>query len=345
MIRLRRFHGAIGCLLMTAAAFAAPAAEKPFSVRGRIVVGGDGGWDCLEADPASHRLFLSHGMRVVVVDTRGDSVVGEIGPTPGVHDIALAPELGRGWTSNGRDSTITVFDYASLKPLATIKLEARNPDVITFDKASGRVFAFNGGSASATVIDARTNAVVGTVPVGGKPEFAVTDGEGHLWVNNEDSSTVVQLDTRTLKVTARWPLAPGEGPSGLALDRVHHRLFAACANQKLVVLDSNTGRVVTTLPIGQGADGAAYDPGRGLVFTPNGEGTMTVIRQDGPERFRVLETVTTERGARTMALDAASGSLYLPTADFGPPPAPTPERPHPRGAIVPGSFRVLVVGR
>lgn len=345
MTCLNRFVAATGLLLVATAACAAPVAEQPFAVRGRIVVGGEGGWDCLAADASSHRLFLSHGMRVVVVDTRTDSILGEIAPAPGVHDIALAPELGRGWTSNGRDSSITVFDYATLKPLASIKLDARNPDVITYDRASGRVFAFNGGSANATAIDARTNAIVGTVPLGGKPEFAVTDGAGHLWVNNEDSSTVVQLDTRSLQVTANWPLAPGEGPTGLAIDRAHHRLFAACGNQKLVVLDSNTGRIVTTLPIGQGVDGAEYDSGRRLVFTPNGEGTLTVIREDGPDRFRILETVTTERGARTMALDEVTGRLYLPTADFGPPPAPTLERPHPRGPIVPGSFRVLVVGR
>jgi DNA-binding beta-propeller fold protein YncE len=340
-----RIGAALVPLLIAASCFAAPAAEKPFAVRGRIAVGGEGGWDYVAMDSRSNRLFVSHGTRVVVVDTRSDSVIAEIGPTPGVHGIALAPELGRGWTSNGRDSTVTVFDYASLKTLASIKLPARNPDAIAFDAASERVFTFNGGSANTTAIDARTNAIVGTVALGGKPEFAVTDSAGHLWVNNEDSSEVVLVDTRKLVVISRWPLAPGESPSGLALDRAHHRLFAVCANEKLVVLDSDNGRIVATLPIGKGVDAVAYDPKRGLVFTSNGEGTMTVVREDGPDAFRVLETVTTERGARTLALDVPTGRLYLPSAEFGPPPEPTADRPHPRAPIVPGSFRVLVVSR
>ncbi len=346
MNHVLRPFGALALLLLASVSFAAPASEKPLAVQGRIAIGGEGGWDCLAADAASHRLFLSHGARVVVVDTRTDSIVGEIGPTPGVHAIALAPELGRGWTSNGRDSSVTVFDYATLKPLASIKVPARNPDVIVYDAASGRVFAFNGGSANTTAIDARTNAIVGNVALGGQPEFAVTDGAGRLWVNLEDTSEVVQLDTRKLQVLSTWPLGEGKGPTGLAIDRTHHRLFAACGNQKLVVLDSGSGRIVATLPTGQGVDGCEFDAARGLVFTPNGrDGTLTVIREDGPDKFTVEATVTTEKGARTMALDGKTGRLYLPTADYGTPPEPTADRPHPRPPIVPGSFRVLVVGR
>jgi len=342
MHQVLRFSGALALLVLSSAA---PAAEKPFTIQARIAVGGEGGWDCLTADPASHRLFLSHGARVVVVDTKTDSVVGEIAPTSGVHDIALAPRLGRGWTSNGRDSSVTVFDYTTLKPLAVIKLQARNPDVIIYDAASGRVFAFNGGSANATVIDAKTDEIVGSVPLDGHPEFAVTDGLGHLWVNSEDSSTVSLLDTKKLEVIAKWTLGEGEGPTGLALDRAHHRLFSACGNQKLVVLDSDTGRIVATVPTGKGVDGCEFDAARGLVFTPNGEGTLTVIHQDGPDQYRVVETAVTERGARTMTLDESTGKLYLPTADYGTPPEPTADRPHPRAPIVPGSFRVLVVSR
>ena len=347
MNRMLRSFGAIALLLLAVSvSFAAPAPEKPFTVQGRITIGGEGGWDCLAADAVSRRVFLSHGARVVVVDTRTDSIVGEIGPTPGVHDIAFARELGRGWTSNGRDSSVTVFDFATLKTLASIKLPARGPDVMAYDAASGRVFVFNGGSNNASVIDARTNAIVGSVSLGGKPEFAVTDGAGRLWVNLEDSSAVLQLDTRTLKVLATWPLGEGKEPSGLAFDRVHHRLFSACGNQKLVVLDSGSGRIVATLPIGQGVDGCEFDALRSLVFTPNGsDGTLTVIHEDGPDQYRVVETATTEKGARTMTLDEKTGRLYLPTADFGTPPPPTPERQHPRPPMVPGSFRLLVVGR
>lgn len=322
-----------------------PADSGHFAVSHRIPIGGEGGWDYVTVDAPRHRLFLSHSTRVEVVDAATDSVVGVIQDTPGVHGIALASDLGRGFTSNGRDSSVSVFDYATLAPIARIKLDARNPDAIAYDAASQRVFTFNGGSGNATAIDAKTNAVIGNIPLGGKPEFAVTDGKGLLFVNNEDSSQVVVLDTRTLQVKSKWRLGEGEEPSGLAIDRAHGRLFSVCGNQKMVILDSSTGAVVATLPIGSGVDAAAFDAKRGLAFASNGEGTLTVVREDGPNKFSVLENATTERGARTMALDETSGKAYLPTADFGPPPAPTADRPHPRPSIVPGSFRVLVVSR
>jgi DNA-binding beta-propeller fold protein YncE len=236
-----------------------------------------------------------------------------------------------------------VFDYRTLQVLTTVKLPARNPDAIAYDSASQRVFTFNGGSANATVIDAHSNVVIGSVALGGTPEFAVTDGAGTLWVNNEDSSVVTRVDTKTLAVTARWPLGEGKGPSGLAIDRAHHRLFAVCGNQKLVVLDSRDGHLVATLPIGSGVDAVAFDPSRGLVFTSNGEGTMTVVRVNGADAYQVIATVPTERSARTLALDETTGRLYLPSADFGAAPAPTPERPRPRAPMIPGSFRLLVV--
>ncbi len=345
---MKRVIGSATFLLLaiTAIGRAAPAAQPaPFAISRRIPVGGDGGWDLLSCDNGSHRLFIAHSTRVVVIDAPTGKLIGEIPGTNGVHGVALAPALGRGFTSNGRDSTVTVFDLASLATLTSIKLDARNPDAIAYDEASGRVFAFNAGSASASVIDASTNAVVGTVALGGKPELAVTDGAGRLFVNLEDSSTVAVLDTRKLQVLAKWPLAPGEEPTGLAIDRKHHRLFAACGNEKLVVLDAVSGARVAVLPIGKGVDGVAFDALRGLAFTSNGEGTMTVILEVAPDRFRVLETVVTERGARTIALDESTGEVYLPTADFGPPPAPTSERPNPRPPLVPGSFRVLVVKR
>ncbi len=337
----RRAGAALATLLL--AAVPALAAEPHGAVLKRIPIGGDGGWDYLFMDDAAHRLYVSHGTRVVVLDTRTDSLVGEVAPAPGVHGVAVAPELGRGFTSNGRDSSVTVFDTRTLAVTGRIAIPARNPDAIVYDPATKRVFTFNGGSGNAAVIDAVADTVVTTVALGGRPEFAAVDGAGRLWANLEDSSAVVLLDTHTLKLLARWPLAPGEGPSGLALDRAHRRLFSVCGNRTMVVLDAANGRVVATLPIGAGVDAVAYDATRGLVLASNGEGTLTVVRQDGPDRYAVLETVPTERGARTLALDGDSGRVYLSSAEFGPPPAPTPDRPHPRPSIVPGTFRLLVV--
>ncbi|HUK62371.1 MAG TPA: YncE family protein [Dongiaceae bacterium] len=329
--------------ILGAAAAASP--DSPFKILRRISLGGEGGWDYVYADPAAHRLYVSHGTRAVVVDTRTDSTVGEIAPAMGIHGIAVATGLGRGWTSNGRDSSVTVFDTKTLATTGTIKLPARNPDAIVYDPASQRVFTFNGGSGNATAIDANTGTIAGSVELGSKPEFAALDGRGNLWVNLEDSSAIVRIDTKKLAVTGHWSIAPGEGPSGLAFDAAHRRLFSVCGNKTLVVVDADHGNVVTTLPIGQGVDAAAYDARRGLVFASNGEGTLTVIRQESADRYVVVENAATERGARTMAIDESTGLAYLPTADFGPPPAPTPDRPHPRGSIVPGSFRILVVGR
>jgi len=319
--------------------------DSSFKVSHRILLGGEGGWDALTVDSSTHRLFVTHGTRVQVVDTRTDKVLGEITDTPGVHGVALAPDLGRGFTSNGRDFSVTMFDLNSLAVLGKLKLNARNPDAIEYDPVSKRVFAFNGGSASATAIEAGADTVIGSVPLGGKPEFAAADGKGMVYVNLEDSSAVVAFDARTLQIVHRWPLAPGEEPSGLAMDREHRRLFAGCSNEKLVVLDAGDGHVVSVLPIGKNVDGVAFDPKRQLVFSSNGEGTLTVIHEDGPDKYSVVETVPTQKGCRTLALDEATGSVYEPTADFGPPPAPTADHPHPRPSVVPGTFVVLVSKR
>jgi len=319
--------------------------DSSFKVSHRILLGGEGGWDALTVDSSTHRLFVTHGTRVQVVDTRTDKVLGEIPDTPGVHGVALAPDLGRGFTSNGRDSSVTMFDLNSLAVLGKLKLNARNPDAIEYDPVSKRVFAFNGGSASATAIEAGADTVIGSVPLGGKPEFAAADGKGMVYVNLEDSSAVLAFDARTLQIVHRWPLAPGEEPSGLAMDREHRRLFAGCSNEKLVVLDAGDGHVVSVLPIGKNVDGVAFDPKRQLVFSSNGEGTLTVIHEDGPDKYSVVETVPTQKGCRTLALDEATGSVYEPTADFGPPPAPTADHPHPRPSVVPGTFVVLVSKR
>jgi DNA-binding beta-propeller fold protein YncE len=329
-------------LLPVALATPGALAEPPaYEISARLPVGGEGGWDCLTFDSATNRLFVARSSHVQVVDLVKDSVIGDIPNTPGVHGVALVQDLGQGFTSNGRDSSVTVFDLKTFATLATVRLPARNPDVIVYDPVSKRVFTFNGGSASATAIDASSRAIAGTVALDGRPEFAVPDGLGHMYVNIEDSSLVTCFDTRTLKVLSSWPLAPGEEPSGMAADLKHRRLFSACGNRKLVVLDMDSGKHVADVEIGSGVDGAAFDAGLGLVLTSNGEGTLSVIRQESPDRYSKVADVPSQRGARTLALDETSHRVWVATAEFGETPAPTAERPHPRPPIVAGSFVIL----
>ncbi len=311
----------------------------------RFTLGGEGGWDYLLLDAASRRLYVPRSTRVIVIDADNGTVVGEIPNTPGVHGVALAPDAGRGFTSNGRDTSVTIFDLGTLREVGRVKTTGGNPDAIVYDPASRRVFTFNGAGANATAIDAATGTVVGTVALVGKPEFAVATGDGRIYVNIEDKAEVAAIDARGLTVTARWPLKPCEEPTGLALDPEHRRLFAGCSNKLMAIVDAGNGRLLATLPIGGGVDGTAFDPATGLAFSSNGEGTLTVVREDDPNRFTVVENVPTQRGARTLALDAKTHTIYLATAEFGPPPAPTPERPRPRPSIVPGSFVILVLGK
>lgn len=307
-------------------------------------VGGEGGWDILTVDPDTHRLYYGRGTRMQVLDIETGKVIGEIPDTPGIHGVALASGLGRGFTSNGRDSSVTIFDLKTLAVLGRVPV-GRNPDAIVYEPVTKRILVFNAGSRSATAIDAASGTVVGTVALDGRPEFAVADGKGKVFVNLEDSSAVAGFDAKTLKVESRWPLVGGEGPSGIALDRAHHRLFSVCGNEKMVVLDSQTGKVVATLPIGKGPDGAEFDAATGLAFSPNGEGTLTVIHEDSADKFSVVGTVTTQRGARTMALDPKTHRLYLAAASYGETPAPTAERPRPRPPMLPDSFVILVLDR
>ena len=303
-------------------------------------------WDYLEFDPARHRLFISRGTKVVVLDVNSGTVAGEIPNTDGVHGIALAPQLNRGFTSNGRANTVTIFNLKTLVVIGEVKV-GMGPDAIVYDPASKRVFTMNGHGHDATAIDAATGTVAGTIPLDGKPEFAVADGAGHVYANLEDKSEEVQLDSRKLTVTARWPVAPCEGPSGLAIDRKHHRLFAGCGNQLMAVVDADSGKVIASLPIGEGVDSNRFDPGTEFAFSSNGGagGTLTVVHEDSPDKFSVVENVPTQQGARTMALDPKTHEVFTVTADFGPPPAPTPERPHPRPSVIPDTFVVLVFGR
>lgn len=309
-----------------------------------IKVGGEGGWDGLTADPEGHRLYVSHATKVVVIDTETDKVVGEIPNTNGVHCIAFAEKLGKGFTTNGRDNTVTVFDLKTLKVLGTVPT-GKNPDAITYDPASKRVFAFNGSSADVTVIDGAIDKVVATIPLGGKPEFSVADGKGTVFVNLEDKSQIVAIDAEKLAVKSRWAIAPGEEPTGLALDAKNMRLFTVCGNKKMVILDAVTGKVLSDLPTGQGTDGAEFDPGAKFAFSSNGEGTLTVVHEDAKDKFAVVENVKTRRGARTMAVDTKTHKVYLPTASYGETPAPTAAQPRPRAPMIPSSFVVLVYSR
>jgi len=310
----------------------------------KAVLGGEGFWDYLALDSAARRLYVSHGTRVVVLDTDSYAPVGEIPDTPGVHGIAIAADLGRGFTSNGRSDSVTIFDLKTLKTLGHVKT-GRNPDAILYDPASQRVFTFNGRSDNSTAIDAATGEVAGTIALGAGPEFAAADGAGRVYVNLEDKSQVLKLNSKALQVEARWPLAPCEEPSGMAMDRDHRRLFIGCHNKMMAVVDADTGHVIATPPIGDGVDANAFDPETGLAFSSNGDGTLTVVQQATPEKFTAVENVPTQRGARTMALDLKTHNVFLVTAEFGPPPAPTAEHPHPWPSIVPGTFTLLVFGK
>ena len=310
----------------------------------RIEVGGEGGWDYLFSDSAAHRLYVSHTSKVVVIDTETNKVVGEIADTNGVHGIAVASEFGRGFTSNGRDNSVTIFDLKTLKPLGQVKV-GTNPDCILYDDATKRVFAFNRGSSNVTAFAAKDGVIAGTIELGGHPEFATSDGKGMVYVNLDDKSEVAPIDARQLKAQPHWSVAPGEDPSGMAIDRKTRRLFIVCGNKKMVVMDADNGQIKATLPIGEGTDAAGFDSETKLAFSSNGDGTLTVIHADGGDKFSVMDNIATQRGARTMAVDNKTHKVYLATAQFGPPPAPTPERPRPRPSIVPNSFVILVFGK
>jgi DNA-binding beta-propeller fold protein YncE len=320
--------------------------DPGYKVVQKVIVGGDGGWDYLVVDPTARRLYVTRATRVMVFDADSLKPVGEIPNTLGVHGVALAPDLGRGFTSNGRASSITIFDPKTLGTIEEVKTQGQNPDAILYDPPTKRVFAFNGRSADATVLDGATGKVAGTIPLGGKPEFATTDREGHVYVNLEDKSELLAIDPRKLSVEHRWPLAPCEEPSGMAIDRAHGRLFVGCGNRLMAEVDPKTGRVLATVPIGDGVDANGFDPDPGLAFSSNGDGTLTVAREEeGARPLSVVANVPTQRGARTMALDEKTHRVFLVTAEFGPPPSPTADQPHPRPSQIPGTFTILVVGR
>lgn len=309
-----------------------------------IPIGGEGGWDYLYADSANRRLYVSHGTEVDVLDLDTEALVGKIPGTNGVHGIAIADDLGRGFISDGRDNQVTIFDIKTLSVISTVKT-GTNPDGIVYDGYSKRVFAFNGRSKDMTAIDAADGNVAGTVALGGKPEFPATDGKGNIYANIEDRNEIVHFDPKTLEVKHHWSIAPQcDSPSGLAIDPESRRLFSVCENKIMAVVDADSGKVITTVPTGAGTDAAAFDPGTKLAFASNGQdATLTVIKEESADKFKLVENAKTQRGARTMALDRQTHKIYLSDAEFGPAPEPTADNPRPRPKIVPGSFKLLVM--
>ncbi len=322
-------------------------AEGPYQFIKEIPVGGAGGWDYLSVDEAGRRLYVSHGTKVVVIDIDKDAVVGEITNTPGVHGVALAPDLGRGFVSCGQENKASIVDLKTLETLMKVDT-GRNPDGMLYEPSRQEVYMFNGRGQSATVFEAKTGKVVATIPLEGKPEFPAADPKaGRVYDNLEDKSEVVVIDIKAHKVVSRWPIAPGEEASGMAFDAKNHRLFLGCGNKKMIMMDSTDGKVVADVAIGEGVDANAFDPGTQLAFASCGDGTVTIAHEDAPDKLTVVQTLKTEPRARTMTLDPKTHRIYLASAKFEAPAAGTGEgggqRQRPR--MVPDSFKILVYGK
>jgi DNA-binding beta-propeller fold protein YncE len=312
-------------------------AQSNYKLGNKIHVEGDGGWDYLNVDEVNGRIFVSHATVVQVIDIKTGKLAGTIPDTKGIHGIAISNDLNKGFTSNGRDSSVTIFNLKTLEVITKINVTGRNPDAILYDPFSQKVFTFNGAGNNSTVIDAKTDKVIGTITLDGKPEFSVSDGKGKVYVNIEDKSVINVINSVTLKVEQHWTIAPGEEPSGLALDNQTHRLFSVCANKLMVITDAESGKIITTLPIGVRCDGVAFDPVNKRAYASNGEGTVTVVKEETENSFKVLETVTTQPGARTIAINKTTHHLYLTTAEYETPVAATNRR----LSVKPNSFVIL----
>jgi DNA-binding beta-propeller fold protein YncE len=334
-------------LILSAVLFAARATGAPaqsYHITHSHTLGGNGGWDYLALDTVGHRLFVARQDRVMVIDPASAKLLAEIPGLNRAHGVAFDYADGKGFATSGGDSSVVIFDLKTLQVTGRT-IAAPDADAVLFDPVTKRIFTFNGDSRSSSVIDAASGNKIGTIDLGGGPEFAVSAGDGRLYVNLEDSSAIVEIDAAAMKVLRRWPLAPCQSPSGLAIDREHHRLFSGCHNQVMAISDAQAGKVVASVPIGQGVDANRFDPGTQLAFASTGDGNITVVHEDGPDKYTVVANVATKRGARTMEIDVASHAVYTVSADFGPPPAPTPEQPRPRPSIVPGTFALLVLER
>jgi YVTN family beta-propeller protein len=308
----------------------------------QIPIGGDGGWDILTIDTTANRLYLSHATKIVVVDVGKNAVVGEISGTPGVHAFVAVPEFQRGFSSNGKEAKSSVVDLKTLNTVSKIDT-GENPDAIVYEPNRRELYVFNHTGNSVTVIDPKNANVITTVELGGSPEFAAVDeAAGRIYCNIENKSEVAVIDSSKRRVMARWPVAPGEEPSGIALDARHHRLFAACHNKMMVMLDTETAKVIASAPIGAGVDGCAFDEATQLVFASCGDGTTTIAREEAPDKLRVVQVLQTQRGARTMALDPRTHRIFLPTAQFAPTPSPSPGTSPARPSIVSNTLKLLV---
>jgi YVTN family beta-propeller protein len=309
-----------------------------------IPIGGEGSWDILTINSAASRLYLSHATKIVVVDPNKNAVVGEIADTPGVHAFVAVPEVQRGFSSNGKESKASVVDLTTLKTTSKINTGS-NPDAVVYEPRHGEIYVFNHTGNSVTVINSKTATVSATISLGGTPEFAAVDqAAGRVYCNIEDKSEVAVIDADKHEVVARWSLAPGEGPSGIALDAAHHRLFSGCHNKMMVMLNTESGKVVGSVPIGAGVDGCAFDDATQLAFASCGDGTTTIAKEETPQKLTVVQTLKTERGARTMALDPKTHRIYLPTAQFQPAPSPSPGASPARPTIIPNTLKLLVYG-
>jgi YVTN family beta-propeller protein len=308
-----------------------------------MVIGGDGGWDYVYVDAGARRAYIARSTRFQVVDLESGKLAGEIPDTPGAHGVALVPSLGIGFTSNGRENTSSVFDPKTLKVSEKIKT-GDGPDAIVYDPASEHIFTMNGRGKSASIIDPKTRKVIATIPLSGKPETPVPDGKGRMYINIEDKNSLAVVDTKANKVVAEWPMAGCDEPTGLDMDRDEGVLFASCGNKVMAIVDAKAGKLITTVPIGDGSDGLAFDPKAKIAAASNGEGNMTLVaKRDG--KYTVLENVPTKKGARTIGFDSSNGQLLTVSADLGPAPKPSPENPRGRPMPLPNSFVLIAVGK
>ncbi len=307
----------------------------PYRVVKEIPVEGNGGWDYLTVDKPTQRLFISHGTCVEVLDLKTEKLIGQIPNTPGVHGIVCVPALNKGFITAGRIDSVIVFDLKTLKVVDKIAT-GKNPDAIIYDAFTNRIFTFNGRGNSVTAIDAKTNLVAGTLSVSGKPEAAVSNGSGQIYCNIEDKSTIVKFDAVTLKIIAEWPLEPGKEPSGIGLDIKNNRLFSACSeSNQIVVMNATDGKIISILPMGEGCDGLIFIGDDRNILASNGEGTLTVVHQDGPDDYKVIQTLSTRKSARTITFDETTRRIYLPSAEVS--------MDNGKRKVTPGSFRILVV--
>lgn len=317
--------------------------SQTFKVAKKINIPGNESWDYLAVDEINQHLFVSHGSVVNVIDLKSNILITTIPDTKGVHGIAVANDLNKAFISNGKDNSVSIINLQTFELMEKVAIQGKNPDAILYDAFSKKVFTYNGKSNDATVLDAISNRELKSIALDGKPEFSVTNNKGLIYVNIEDKNEIKTIDATTLEVTNTWSIAPGDEPTGLAIDLETNRLFSVCGNNKMVVVDALNGKMVKTIPIGEGCDGVAFNPKNNLIFCSNGEGTITVIKEKNASTFSILETIKTQKGARTIALNKTTNQLYLSTANFGEKPKPTIDNPNPRASSIPNTFAVLVI--